>query len=269
MLPLTAVSQPQPHDGKVNIMGKIITVVCVAWILGLAANGGQEASKPPQPKSMEGKTGQADGVEFLIFLPKGYDTDTDKRWPLMLFLHGGGGRGTNIAQVTSLGPPKLAKEGRDFPFIIVAPQCRPGKRWDNKLLLPLLDNIEKDYRVDTTRVYLTGLSLGGLGTWNLGLAHPERFAAIAPVCGGSDPAVLNQADPKKTEAIKSLGIWVFHGAKDTTVPIEQSERMVAALKKFGCKDVEFTVYPELDHNCWTVTYDNPKLYEWLLAHQRK
>jgi predicted peptidase len=161
------------------------------------------------------------------------------------------------------------KQGQAFPFIIVSPQCPAGQQWDNDVLLALLDDIEKHYRVDTSRVYLTGLSMGGYGTWSLGLKYPERFAAIVPICGGGDPLAFRLTDPKKAEAIKSLGIRAFHGAKDPTVPVAESERMVDALKKIGCKEVELTIYPDAQHDSWTETYNNPKVFEWLLAHQRK
>ena len=137
------------------------------------------------------------------------------------------------------------------------------------MLFALLDEATKKYNVDTSRVYLTGLSMGGYGAWSLGLTHPERFAAIAPICGGGDPIALLLADPKKKAATKSLGVWAFHGAKDPVVKAEESQRMVEALKKFGCKDVELTVYPEAQHDSWTETYNNPKLYEWFLEHRRK
>ena len=101
------------------------------------------------------------------------------------------------------------------------------------------------------------------------MTHPEKFAAIAPICGGGDPIVLLLADPKRVAAIKSLGVWVFHGGKDPVVPVAESERMIDSLKKFGCKEAELTVYPEAQHDSWTETYNNPKLYDWFLAHQRK
>ena len=152
---------------------------------------------------------------------------------------------------------------------MVSPQCPEGQRWDNDVVLALLDEVTERYRVDRGRVYLTGLSMGGFGTWSLGLAHPERFAAIAPICGGGDPLALLLADPKKVNALKTLPVWAFHGAKDPVVKLEESQRMVDTLKKFGCKEVELKVYPEAQHDSWTETYNNPKLYDWFLAHRRK
>jgi predicted peptidase len=118
----------------------------------------------------------------------------------------------------------------------------------------------RKYRIDKDRVYLTGLSMGGYGTWALAAAHPEKFAAIAPICGGGNPA--------EAAKLARLPIWVFHGAKDPTVPIERSKEMVEAIKAAG-GDAKFTIYPEAGHDSWTETYNNPELYQWLLAQKRK
>ncbi|MGB9597984.1 MAG: prolyl oligopeptidase family serine peptidase, partial [Candidatus Poribacteria bacterium] len=123
----------------------------------------------------------------------------------------------------------------------------------------LLNDIIRKYSVDKNRIYLTGLSMGGFATWSFAIAHPERFAAIVPICGGGDP--------EKVSAIKDIPVWVFHGAKDNVVKLEQSERMVNALKQVG-GNVKFTVYPDAEHDSWTATYDNPELYEWLLQQSK-
>jgi predicted peptidase len=125
------------------------------------------------------------------------------------------------------------------------------------------------YAIDTNRVYLTGLSMGGYGTWKLATAHPERFAAIAPICGGGEIIDVLLAERRKAADLKALGIWAFHGAKDPVVPVEESERMVNALMRAGCTDVQLTIYPEAGHESWTEAYANPKLYDWFLAHKRK
>jgi predicted peptidase len=180
-------------------------------------------------------------------------------------LHGAGERGTNVWLVAKHGPPKIDITETNFPFIIVSPQCPEGKIWSNDLLLALLDEIENKYAVDTHRIYLTGLSMGGFGTWSLGLSHPEKFAAIAPMCGGGELITPLLADKAK---LTTLPVWAFHGAKDPVVPVEESERMVALLKKHGVTEVKFTVYPEAQHDCWTETYANPELFEWFLKHSR-
>jgi predicted peptidase len=122
--------------------------------------------------------------------------------------------------------------------------------------------------VDTHRIYLTGLSMGGFGTWTLGLTFPERFAAIAPLCGGGDSLTPYLATGARKEALKTLPVWAFHGAKDPVVPPIESEHMVGLLKQLGDKDVKLTIYPDALHDCWTQTYANPELFEWFLKHSR-
>jgi predicted peptidase len=198
-------------------------------------------------------------LNYLLFLPEGYGKG-DKEWPVILFLHGSGESGDDLSKVKKHGPPKIVEKKKDFPFVVVSPQS-PGMGWNVEALNGLLDEILSKYKVDKDRVYLTGLSMGGFGTWSLAAAHPEKFAAIAPICGGGRPA-----DAAK---LKDLPIWVFHGAKDRTVPLARSDDMVKALKEAGAKEVEFTIYPEAGHDSWTETYDNPKFYDWLLKHKRK
>jgi predicted peptidase len=207
-------------------------------------------------------------INYLLFLPKDYVAKSDKRWPLMLFLHGAGERGTDIWKVTTHGPPKIVAQHPDFPFILVSPQCPDGEIWSNDSLLGLLDEIVRNYAVDTHQVYLTGLSMGGYGTWSLGLAHPDRFAAIVPICGGGDLITVLLSKKENEHALKTLGVWAFHGGKDPIVPTEESQRMIDILKKVGASDVKLTVYPEAGHDSWTETYNNAELYDWLLKHRR-
>jgi len=207
-------------------------------------------------------------LNYLLFVPKGYEARSEKRWPLLLFLHGIGERGTDVSKVATHGPPKYVKDHPDFPFILVSPQCPDGQLWSNDTLLALLDEITANYAVDTHRVYLTGLSMGGYGAWNLGLSYPERFAALAPICGGGDMITLFVSNNDKPKALKSLAVWAFHGAKDPVVPVQESQRMVDMLKKAGGQEVKLTIYPEAQHDSWTETYNNPELYNWLLQHKR-
>jgi len=220
------------------------------------------AAEPPatpvqQEKHFEAQVKVAAKIDYLLFLPQGYEQSKEK-WPLMLFLHGAGESGSDLAKVKTHGPPKIVETKPDFPFILVSPQSARGG-WNNDTLNALLDDVIRNYRVDKSRVYLTGLSMGGFGTWSLAAAHPEKFAAIVPICGGG-----NTADAKK---LATLPIWVFHGAKDPTVPVQRSREMVEAIKAAG-GNIKFTEYPEAKHDCWTETYDNPELYQWLLAQKR-
>jgi predicted peptidase len=199
-------------------------------------------------------------ARYLLYLPKDYGKDPAARWPLILFLHGAGESGDNLEIVKKHGPPKLAAGGKEFPFIIVSPQAPSSREgWNVEVLTALLDEVMRQYAVDPDRVYLTGLSMGGFGTWNLAAAVPERFAAIAPICGGGQRRMARR--------LRTLPTWVFHGAKDPTVPLQESQEMVDALKAAG-GDVKFTIYPDAGHDSWTVTYDNPELYSWFLQHKR-
>jgi predicted peptidase len=238
------------------------------WIAQPATLMAQNTAPAQQEKTFKGRITRTVTADYLLFLPQDYTRQKSKRWPLILFLHGAGERGTNLARVKVHGPPKIVKDQPDFPFVVVSPQCPSGQRWDSDLLVALLDDVIKKYRVDRARVYLTGLSMGGFGTWNLGLSHPERFAAIAPICGGGDPLVLLLADPRKSKALKSLPVWAFHGARDSVVKLEESERMVNAMRQMGAAEVKLTIYPDAEHDSWTETYNNPALYEWFLSHKR-
>lgn len=200
-------------------------------------------------------------LNFLLYLPKEYSSSG--KFPLVIFLHGSGERGNDLEKVKTHGPPKLVENGMEFPFILVAPQCPDGKRWTYLLteLSIMIDEIKSKYSVDENRIYLTGLSMGGQGTWSLAIYLPEKFAAIAPVCGWSDFFEICK--------IKNLPIWVFHGAKDQIVPISFSETIVEALKNCRAEKIKFTIYPDAAHDSWTETYNNPEFYDWLLSNKRE
>lgn len=214
------------------------------------------------------KVTQAGDLQYLRYLPKDYPGTNGQRWPLILFLHGAGERGTDIQLAAVHGPLKRVKQGEAFPFIIVAPQCAAGELWQNEPLVQLLNHVEQKFAVDTNRVYLTGISMGGYGTWRLGLQYPGRFAAIVPICGGGNMIDVILGTWDKGATLKRLPIWAFHGAKDSVVPPDESERLVAQLKKMGLQQVKLTLYPEANHDSWTETYKNPELYEWLLKQSR-
>ena len=206
-------------------------------------------------------------LSYLLFLPKGYGADPQQRWPLILFLHGAGERGDDLELVKKHGIPKVVDQREDFPFIAVSPQCPLDSWWSNQIdeLDALLNHMTATYAVDVDRVYLTGLSMGGFGSWHLAVVYPDRFAAVVPICGGG---VWFLGFPDRVRVLKDVPIWVFHGAKDPLVPLAESETMVKALKDCG-GNVRFTVYPEASHDSWTETYDNPELYRWLLEQTRR
>lgn len=228
----------------------------------------QDMPKNQTAHSLETAVTKEVKLRYLLFLPEGYSEKKTNKWPLLLFLHGAGERGTNLAAVAVHGPPKVVKTRPDFPFIVVSPQCPSGGRWQTDSVLALLDSVLAEYNVDESRVYLTGLSMGGFGTWSLAASHPERFAAVAPICGGGDVIDLLLAPPAKAKALKTLPVWAFHGAKDDVVKLSESERMVAAHKRLGA-EAKLTVYPEAGHDSWTATYANQELYDWFLKHSRE
>lgn len=203
-------------------------------------------------------------LRYLVHVPSGYAASGDERWPLVLFLHGAGERGDDLERVKAWGPPKMAAAGEDLPYIMVAPQCPAGETWNTNtaLLLGLLDQIESEYRVDLSRVYVTGLSMGGYGTWSLAAAAPERFAAIAPVCGGA-------ADPFwRTAGLKDTPIWAFHGSEDTVVPVSASVNAVEAVRRAGGA-AKLTVYEGVGHGSWIPAYEDEEFWEWFLSQTRE
>ncbi|ACC83587.1 prolyl oligopeptidase family serine peptidase [Nostoc punctiforme] len=216
--------------------------------------------------SLQQQVTSTDSYNYLLFLPNGLHPNGSRNetqeplLPTIVSLHGSGERGSYLNHVKKHGVAKVVEQQPDFPFIVISPQCPRGEYWNIERLSTLLDEVIASYPVDPDRVYLTGLSMGGYGTWHLAAAQPERFAAIAPICGGGNPAQAHK--------LKNLPVWAFHGAKDNVVPSSESEIMVSALKAHD-GNVKFTVYPEADHDSWTQTYNNPELYEWFLQYRRQ
>ncbi len=199
-------------------------------------------------------------LDYLLSLPQGYAEDPSRRWPLIVFLHGSGERGTEIERVKTNGLPQRLDEGFGLPAVVISPQCPQDASWTDGWIVEGLDALIDDamvrYRVDPRRVILTGLSLGGYGTWALGAAHPEKFAALAPVCGGGDPDLAYR--------LRRIPIWAFHGADDPVVPVAETRRMVEALARYH-GDIRVTIYPDTGHDSWIQAYDDPALYDWMLA----
>ncbi|GAF70929.1 unnamed protein product, partial [marine sediment metagenome] len=180
--------------------------------------------------------------------------------PMILFLHGAGERGSDIEDVKRHGLPKEIEAGRELPFVTVSPQCEEGAMWDADALGCLVDEVARAQDVDPTRIYVTGLSMGGRGTWELAVRYPKRFAAIAPVCGWAHPLWARR--------VRRMGVWVFHGALDAVVRMEKTLNIIRELKALHA-DVSFTVYPMATHDSWTETYANPDLYDWFLARRTR
>ena len=243
------------------VAGAVVAVFAVAVVpqsqkkpkQGIKTGSSSHIFEMKVTKTLKGK--------YLLFLPEIYGKD-NQPLPLILFLHGSGERGNNLAKVKKFGPHRTAEEQKGFPFIVLSPQCPSGRWWTDvdviEMVMGMLDKVCKDYLVDTNRIYLTGLSMGGFGTWALAMQYPDRFAAIAPVSGGGNMYLAHR--------LKNVPVRVFHGAKDKHVPLRLSQNVAGALRQAGGK-VELIVYPRLGHNIWRQTYSDPKLYEWFLQHR--
>lgn len=202
-----------------------------------------------------------------------------KKYPLVLFLHGAGERGTDNAIQLVHGMTEFASDEnrQKYPAFVVAPQCPQELQWvavnwstDAHTMpekptaalaasLDLVTSLEKEFPIDSDRLYITGLSMGGYGTWDAIQRHPKRFAAAAPICGGGDPAFA--------KAIKDVPLWAFHGDKDDVVKPGRSTQMIDALKAVGAKP-QYTLYPGVGHNSWSPTFANPEYYKWLFAQKK-
>jgi predicted peptidase len=208
-------------------------------------------------------------VGYLLYIPEGYGQDSQKNWPLILFLHGSEERGDDIELLRRNGLPKVLDEGRELPCLVVSPQCPAGMWWWPRVhvLSAFLDRIQLMYPIDTQRVYLTGLSMGAYGVWALALREPQRFAALVPIAGGYWDG--KNSLPQNICDLENVPIWVFHGERDNIILPWESKTLVEALDKCG-GNVRYTLYPEADHQqSWEQAYADPALYEWLLQQSRK
>jgi predicted esterase len=199
-----------------------------------------------------------DNYNYLVYKPPGYEKKKD--WPLILFLHGVKEGSNNLDIVKKTALPQILEEGKDLPFVVICPQCREKQVWDEDKLIKLLDKVVEKYSVDKNRIYLTGDSMGGYGSWSLGYTYPERFAAIAPICGGGRAS--------QAAKLKNVPIWAFHNENDDIVLSSESQDMVDVVNKAG-GNAKLTIYPVSGHDAWTQTYKNDQLYEWFLEHKLK
>ena len=214
-----------------------------------------------EERVFQGKVEVAVGYRYLLGLPEGYEAEAGKRWPLIVFLHGAGERGEDLNLLKKHGPPKLIEAGKDLGAIVASPQVPEGEIWDPHAVKALTDALVATLRVDVGRIYLTGISMGGFGTWETVFSYPDTYAAIVPICGGTGVRWL------LAERVKDLPAWIFHGGKDTVVPPENSEKIHAALKKIGGQ-AKLTIYPEAGHDSWTAAYSDPELWDWLMKQRR-
>lgn len=234
----------------------------LALLCSFACATGQ-AAEPAAGEQVEQsfKTKDAAEVPYLLYLPKDFDA-AKSHAPIMLFLHGRGESNGPLSLVAKWGPPQLAASGQQFPFIVVSPQCPTDDSWSSDTqqtrLGELLDFVIDKYHVETDRVYLAGLSMGGSGSWRMAADHPERFAAVVPICGRGDTA-----DASK---LKELPIWVFVGDQDRV--FDANVQMVEAIRKAGSQRVRLTTLENIGHNSWSAAFASPDLYTWLEQQKR-
>lgn len=222
------------------------------------------AAEPAPGKQVEQSLTVSDGGEipFLLYQPENY-SDSGEPVPMMLFLHGRGESDGPLSVVAKWGPPRRLAAGEHMKYLVVSPQCPRSSFWSaddqQKRLTELLAHVKETYNIDEDRIYLTGLSMGGFGSWRLAADHAEMFAAVAPVCGAGDP--------KNAEKLAKLPIWAWHGTDDTAVPFERSVEMVDAIKAAGGEKVRFTSLEHIGHFSWQAAYQSNDLYAWFDRHR--
>ncbi|MED5586214.1 MAG: sialate O-acetylesterase [Verrucomicrobiota bacterium] len=245
----------------------------IVFAFGLAsAFGGQDAKRMKK---------EVDGQKLGYWLHVPQAEAPAGGWPMFLFLHGAGERGNNLERVKVHGPPKLIGKVDELKnAVVISPQCPSESWWIARTLMQLLKEVidEHGKSIDLNRIYVTGLSMGGYGSWDLISKYPGFFAAAAPICGGGDIGRLNLRLGSKIQRSFRIGdlkkagdipVWAFHGDKDGVVPQRETEILVDALKDAGNKKVKFTSYPGVGHDSWTRTYANPEFYKWIFSQSKK
>ncbi|MEK7793257.1 MAG: alpha/beta hydrolase [Candidatus Hydrogenedentota bacterium] len=234
----------------------------VAAVTGSAA--ADDAKAKVETGLVQFKTTASDGERTCaLYVPPDYTPK--KKWPLIVFLHGMGERGNDGLKQTTVGIGHAIEANADrFPCLVVMPQCSPDYVWTAAAALEHIDatieTVLREYSIDKDRVVLTGLSMGGFGSFHYGALHPEMFSCVAPVCGGGQVTAA--------ETLAKLPMWVFHGADDTVVPPARSQTMVEAIRAAG-GDVKYTEYPGVGHNSWDNAYGDPEAIKWMLSQKRK
>ncbi|MBW8244187.1 prolyl oligopeptidase family serine peptidase [Muricauda oceani] len=207
------------------------------------------------------ETVTTENVKYYLYYPEDYFDSQSKEFGLLLFLHGGGESGRNVEEIKDTGPPKMLVEGKQFPFLILAPQNPHAKKWWNTdAVVQLLDSVVQNNRVDKNRIYLSGLSRGGSASWELATQFPDKFAAMAVVCGMAPLPYAHWID-------KNMPIWVFHGDQDDVIHVKESDDMVKKLREMG-HNIRYTRYNGVGHNVWDRAYTTDSLYTWLAAQKR-
>ena len=227
-------------------------IVIIFLILLLAFNAVSAVPVAPKPKA---------NYPYLLYLPKDYSTN-NKNYPLVIYLGGGSQNGNDLNKLKTYGIPYYIEQGHEYDFIIASPQCPEKKYWTTENWFDsLYGNLTSAYRIDTARVYVTGISNGGFGTLQVAMDYPDRFAAIVPLCGG-----VNDSDTAKIDNLKHLPIWAFHGTADDLIPISETERVVNKLETYG--HIKFTRLKDEGHGIQYL-YENNEIFDWLLQHHKK
>jgi predicted peptidase len=225
------------------------------------------------------RTAEVGGViyGYQVYVPA--EWNSSRKWPVILFLHGAGERGNDGLLQTQVGIATAVRlKSERFPAVIVMPQCRRNTWWTEPAMeaqaLKALEKTVKEFKGDPARIYLTGLSMGGYGTWSLAAKHPGRFAALAPICGGVRPPRRMAQEPQEADPYSGVAakigktpVWIFHGGADKTVPVSESRSMNEALKAAG-GNVKYSEYEGVGHNSWDKAYGEPEFITWLLAQKR-
>ena len=236
-----------------NKLGKLLLLIGLIMLQACAAQSHLVAD--------ELETVTKENLKYYLYYPEHY-FDSEETFGLLLFLHGGGESGRALEEIKDTGPPKMLAEGKQFPFLILAPQNSHAKKWWNtEAVIQLLDSVTGMNRVDKNRIYLSGLSRGGSAAWELATQYPDKFAAMAVVCGMTPLPYAHWID-------QEMPIWVFHGDQDDVIDVEESDKMVAKLRDMG-HDVRYTRYKGVGHNAWDRAYTTDSLYTWLANQKRK
>ena len=226
---------------------------------------GAPAFAADTPTGFLNKTLSLDGTEhrYVVYVPRDYTAD--RKWPVILFLHGAGERGDDGLKQADVGIGRAVRfHSERYPAVVVMPQCATGDRWSGRMAemaLKTLDRTMEEYSIDPDRQYLTGLSMGGYGSWLIASQHPTRFAAVVPICGGGNPAEM-------ASKLTAIPIWNFHGDDDRAVPVTRSREMVEAIKAAGGTKIRYTEYPNVGHNSWDAAYATKEMTDWLFAQKR-
>lgn len=231
-------------------MNRMLVVAIFILLCGFALKSQVQPSSKPKGD-----------YPYLIYLPKDYPTN-EKNFPLVIYLGGGSQRGNDLNKLKTYGIPYYIEQGHEYDFIIASPQCPDGKYWTTENWFDsLYSHVSSDYRIDTTRIYVTGISIGGFGTWQVAMDYPDRFAAIVPLCGG-----VNDSDTASIANLKQLPVWTFHGTADDMILIGETERVVNKLEPYGY--IKFTRLEGEGHGIQYL-YEDDTIFDWLLRQQKK